>query len=54
MPRRSIFSAHIDKGLFVANNGYEFALALAAVAAALVFSGAGRVSVDRAISRRIA
>jgi putative oxidoreductase len=50
----AIFSAHIDKGLFVANNGYEFALALAAVAVALTFSGAGPASVDRALSRRAA
>ena len=50
----AIFSAHIDKGLFVANNGYEFALALAAVALALTFSGAGRASVDRALNRRAA
>lgn len=47
----AIFSAHIGKGLFVANNGYEFALALLAITLALVFSGAGRVSVDHALSR---
>nr|WP_255520350.1 DoxX family protein [Ramlibacter aurantiacus] len=47
----AIFSTHIDKGLFVANNGYEFALALLAVTVALLFSGAGRASVDRALSR---
>lgn len=40
----AIFSAHIDKGLFVANNGYEFALALLAVTVSLVFTGAGRAS----------
>lgn len=50
----AIFSAHIDKGLFVANNGYEFALALLAITVALVFAGAGRVSLDRALSRRLA
>lgn len=50
----AIFSAHIDKGLFVANNGYEFALALLAVTVALVFAGAGRGSLDRTISRRLA
>ena len=48
----AIFSVHIDKGLFVAKNGYEFALALLAIAVALVFSGAGRGSVDRVLSRR--
>lgn len=48
----AIFSVHIDKGLFVAKNGYEFALALLAITVALVFSGAGRGSVDRVLSRR--
>jgi putative oxidoreductase len=47
----AIFSVHFDKGLFVANNGYEFGLALAAVAASLVISGAGSASVDRALAR---
>ena len=42
----AIFSVHIDKGLFMANNGYEFALALLAVTVALLVSGAGRLSVD--------
>jgi putative oxidoreductase len=50
----AIFSAHIDKGLFVANNGYEFALALLAVTVALVFAGAGRGSLDRTLSHRLA
>jgi putative oxidoreductase len=42
----AIFSVHIDKGLFVANNGYEFGLALFAVAVSLVVTGAGRASLD--------
>jgi putative oxidoreductase len=42
----AIFSAHIDKGLFMANNGYEFALALLAASASLIISGAGRASID--------
>ncbi len=50
----AIFSAHIDKGLFVANNGYEFALALLAVTVSLVFTGAGRASLDRTLSQRSA
>jgi putative oxidoreductase len=48
----AIFAVHIDKGLFVAKNGYEFALALLAIAVALAFSGAGRASLDRALSQR--
>ena len=45
----AIFSVHIDKGLFVANNGYEFGLALFAVAVSLVVTGAGRASLDAAL-----
>lgn len=50
----AIFSVHIGKGLFVEKNGYEYALALLAVAVALAFSGGGRASIDRALSRRLA
>jgi putative oxidoreductase len=45
----AIFTVHIDKGLFVANNGYEFGLALLAVTVSLVVSGAGRASLDAAL-----
>ena len=48
----AIFAAHIDKGLFMANNGYEFALALLAASVALVASGAGRLSVDARLAAR--
>jgi putative oxidoreductase len=47
----AIVTVHLDKGLFMANNGYEFGLALLAISVALVFSGAGRFSVDRTLSR---
>jgi putative oxidoreductase len=50
----AILAVHVDKGLFVANNGYEFALALLAAALALAFSGGGRASLDRALSERVA
>jgi putative oxidoreductase len=49
----AIFSVHIGHGLFLANNGYEYALALLAVAVALVFSGAGRASADAALAARL-
>jgi putative oxidoreductase len=49
----AILSVHIDKGLFMANNGYEFALALLAASASLLLSGAGRLSVDAALAARI-
>ena len=48
----AIFSVHIDKGLFLANNGYEFGLALLAASVALLISGAGRLSVDAALVAR--
>ena len=50
----AIFSVHIDKGLFVANNGYEYALALLAVTVALLVSGAGRLSIDAELTARSA
>ena len=48
----AVFAVHIDKGLFVANNGYEFGLALVAVAVSLVVTGAGRASLDAALVTR--
>jgi putative oxidoreductase len=50
----AIFSVHIHKGLFLSNNGYEYALALLAVVVSLFMSGAGRASLDRVIGRRAA
>ena len=49
----AILAVHIGKGLFVSNNGYEYGLALLAVAVALLISGAGRASVDRAWAARM-
>jgi putative oxidoreductase len=49
----AIFSVHIDHGLFMSNNGYEFALALLAASVALAISGAGNGSLDRALARRL-
>lgn len=46
----AIFAVHWDKGFFAASGGYEYALALFAASLALLFSGAGRFSVDRAIT----
>lgn len=45
----AIFSVHISNGLFMANNGYEFALALLGGSIAVLVEGAGKLSVDRAI-----
>ena len=49
----AIFAVHFEYGLFIANNGYEFALSLLAVSVALVFSGAGKLSLDTWLSEKI-
>ncbi|WP_223483778.1 DoxX family protein [Pseudomonas sp. A-RE-19] len=46
----AIFTVHIGNGLFMANNGYEFALALLGGSLAVLIEGAGKLSVDRAIT----
>ena len=48
----AIFSVHIGNGLFMDKNGYEFGLALLAASVALLISGAGRLSVDAAVTAR--
>lgn len=49
----AIFAVHIEGGLFLANNGYEFALALLAASVALLFNGGGRLSVDRSLAQPV-
>ncbi|MFJ7284493.1 DoxX family protein [Pseudomonas sp. NPDC099000] len=46
----AIFTVHISHGLFMTNNGYEFALALLGGSIAVLIEGAGKLSVDRAIA----
>lgn len=46
----AIFAVHISNGLFMSNNGFEYALALLAVSVYLAISGAGQLSVDRVIT----
>ena len=46
----AILSVHFNKGFFMDKGGYEYALALFAASVSLLFSGAGRLSVDRAIT----
>ena len=46
----AIFSVHIHNGLFMANNGYEFALALLGGTVAVLFEGAGKLSLDGSIA----
>ncbi|AVO55478.1 putative oxidoreductase [Ectopseudomonas oleovorans] len=47
----AIFTVHLANGFFMSNNGYEFALALLAISIALVFEGAGKLSVDSKLAR---
>ena len=46
----AIFAVHIGNGLFMSNNGYEYALVLLAASVSLAFSGAGRASLDRVLA----
>ena len=41
-----IFSVHFANGFFMSANGYEFAFVLLGASVALMFSGAGRYSLD--------
>jgi putative oxidoreductase len=50
----AVFFVHIDNGLFMSNNGYEFGLALFAISISLIFSGAGKLSLDNALAQRLA
>ena len=50
----AIFAVHIGNGLFMANNGYEFALTLFVVTLALAIQGAGRFSLDKVLLKRFA
>ena len=46
----AIIGVHWPGGFFAANRGYEYPLALLAMALGLLISGGGQVSVDRALS----
>ncbi|MEM7001323.1 MAG: DoxX family protein [Pseudomonadota bacterium] len=50
----AIFAVHFSNGLFMANNGYEFALALFVVSASLAVRGAGSYSADQVLAQRLA
>ncbi len=47
----AMFTVHISNGLFMSNNGYEFALSLLAVSVSLLISGAGSLSIDNILSK---
>ncbi|PTB85405.1 DoxD-like family protein [Pseudidiomarina aestuarii] len=48
----AILTVHFENGLFMANNGYEFALVLLVISVALAIQGAGNGSVDKALSEK--
>lgn len=48
----AIVGVHWQGGFFAANRGYEYPLALLAMAVALLIAGGGQASVDRALSGR--
>lgn len=49
----AIVTVHLQHGLFLSNNGYEFGLALLAISVALVFRGAGSLSADRLLQPQL-
>lgn len=50
----ALFSVHAANGLFMANNGYEFALAMLAISAALTATGGGKWSLDAWLAKKLA
>ncbi|MFK8050333.1 MAG: DoxX family protein [Halioglobus sp.] len=49
----AIGTVHLQNGLFMSNNGYEFGLALLVISAALVIRGAGSISADRLLQAQM-
>ena len=48
----AIFTVHFSNGLFMSNNGYEYALTLFAATLALAIQGSGRFGLDNALLAR--
>jgi putative oxidoreductase len=46
-------TVHVGNGLFISNNGYEYALILLAASIALSIQGGGLASVDRIIAKQL-
>lgn len=49
----AIFSVHFTNGLFMSNNGYEFALALLGMSLALAIQGGGKYALDNVIAKKL-
>ncbi len=48
----AVFAVHIGNGLFMSNNGYEYALTLFVVTLAVAIQGAGRLALDKVLLER--
>lgn len=46
----AILTVHLQNGLFMSNNGFEYGLALLAISISLVFRGAGSLSADQLLN----
>jgi putative oxidoreductase len=49
----AIVTVHLDNGLFMSNNGYEYGLALLAASVALMFTGAGKAGLDAWLNEKM-
>lgn len=49
----AIVTVHLQNGLFMANNGYAFGLALMTMSLSLVLSGAGKLSLDDIVRTKL-
>ena len=49
----AIVTVHLENGLFMSNNGYEFGLTLMVASLSLMFSGAGRFALDTALVSKL-
>lgn len=49
----ALFSVHWQNGLFMANNGYEFALSLLAISVALIPLGGGKFALDHILGKKL-
>ena len=50
----AIVAVHLQNGLFMSNNGYEFGLALLVISVGLAIRGAGSISLDRLLNAQTA
>ena len=50
----ALFTVHIGNGFFLTSGGIEYALALAAATLFIALQGSGKISLDQAITNRLA